>query len=64
MGRYDDPGKPVFPSTHRPLGNRQTGHSADQLAREASFDNAPAPGCIFLILTTICAAVIGVILGV
>ena len=64
MGRYDDPGKSVFPGTHRRLNDsHQNGRSQRELQDRASFDNAPAPGCLLIMLSTICAAIAAVILG-
>lgn len=54
----------TFGGTHRPLGNRQTGHSQRQLSEQASFDHAGPPGCLLIMVSTIIAAVLGVIFNV
>lgn len=63
MGR--DRGPSVFSSTHRRLNDsHQMGHSLRQLQDRASFDNAPVPGCLLVMVSAIITAIVGVIFSV
>lgn len=52
----------TFAGTHRRLNDsHQNGRSMRELQDRASFDQAPAPGCLLITFCTIVAAVMGVI---
>jgi hypothetical protein len=54
----------TFGGTHRRLNDsHQHGRSQRELQDQASFDMAPAGGCLLIMASTIIAAVTGVILG-
>jgi hypothetical protein len=56
--------KSTFGGLHRPLNDgHQNGRNMKELRDRASFDTAPAGGCLLIMASTIIAAVTGVIFG-
>ncbi len=49
----------VFAGTWRPEGRTQTGHSAEELSKRASFDQAPASGASCAVTLPVALAVSG-----